>query len=58
MINSETIRKVMLETGMDYLQARNHLVARRLVESRIARERVPQLGRNCYLPVDSITQVR
>lgn len=37
--SEEQIRRVMRETGMDYLQARNHLVCRFKVQERLLRER-------------------
>ena len=35
----EQIRQVMRETGMEWIQARNHLVCRFLVQEKLMRDR-------------------
>ena len=61
-VNSEQIRKCMQETGMDYIQARNHLVARFWLTQRVEREHhFPQMGKSCYdnnKTVDSAAALR
>jgi len=46
------IQRVMDETGMQYIQARNHLVQRYSIQDKAARERNPYpLGKSVSLEV-------
>lgn len=44
----EEIAKVMRETGMAYIQARNHLICRFMLQERLARGPVRELGKSNY----------
>lgn len=59
-VNSEDIRRCMQATGMDYIQARNHLVAKFYLQHAVEREgRFPQQGKSCYeSAVDAPAQPR
>lgn len=48
-MNEAEIKRVMEETGMDYLQARNHLRGRMLLRQQLERQRVQQVNETVRL---------
>lgn len=48
-VNEAEIKRVMEETGMDYLQARNHLRGRMLLRQQLERQRVQQVNETVRL---------
>ncbi len=53
-LNEQAIKQVMQDTGMDYLQARNHVTQRTFLTERRSRERDPfPLGKNAMIDHDA-----